>query len=199
MNASYLIHLGDLRLTAALAGAVTVWLLAARCYRSACWWSVSYGGAVGAVAASKILYLGWGVQITAFHFKAASGHAAGTASVLPILFYLLALPLGRHSANGGLVAGWMISVAVALTLVAHGEHTLSEALAGCCLGMMASLLTWLNLPHTIIQPSRRGMAASLALMAVIAICLDAVPVGRWMNKTALALSGEQRIHAWDGC
>jgi hypothetical protein len=199
MDASHLIHLGDLRLTAALAGAVTVWLLAARTFRPAFWWCVGYGSAVSAVAASKIMYLGWGLQIPALHFKAASGHAAGTAAVIPIVLYLLAMPLGRNNACFALAAGWLISIAVAFGLVAHGEHTLSEALAGWCLGMMASAGTWLNLRNKTILPSRRRMGAALALMAVIATSLQTVPVGRWMNKTALALSGEQRTHAWNDC
>lgn len=199
MDSSHLIFLGDLRMTAALAGGVTVWLLAARSYRPACRWCVGYGAAMGAVAASKIMYLGWGLQIPALHFKAASGHAAGTASVLPIVMYLVARKFGRNSANSALAGGWIISIAVALALVAHGEHTSSEALAGWCLGIMASAGTWRHLRHTMIQPSRSGTIAALTSIAVIAICLHSVPVGRWMSKTALALSGEQRTHAWNDC
>ncbi len=199
MGSSYLIHLGDLRFTAALAGAVTVWLLAARSCRPACWWCVEYGAAMSAVTISKILYLGWGLQISALHFKAASGHAAGTAAVLPVVFYLLAIPFGRNNANFALAAGWIVSIAVALALVMQGEHTPSEAFAGWCLGVMASAATWLKLRQTEIAPSRSGMGAAFVLMALIATCLHTVPVGRWMNKTALVLSGEQRTHAWNDC
>jgi hypothetical protein len=199
MDAYHLIHLGDLRLTAALAGAVTVWLLAAKCYRPAFWWCIGYGIAVGTVAASKIIYLGWGLHIPALHFKAASGHAAGTASVLPIVLYLLSMPLGRRNASYAMIAGWSLSVAVAFALVAHGEHTPSEALAGWSLGVMASAVAWLNLHHAKIVPSRKGIGAALVLMAVIVTCLQTVPVGRWMHKTALALSGEQRTHSWNEC
>lgn len=199
MDSLQLIHLGDLRLTAALAGGVTVWLLSARCYRQACRWCVGYGAVVGTVAVSKIIYLAWGLQFHSLHFKAASGHAAGTAAVFPIVLYLLTMLLGRSNANFALAGGWIISATIAIALVAHREHTASEAFAGWCLGSMASATTWLNLRHTMISPSRRGIGAAIALMAVIATCLQTVPVGQWMNKTALALSGEQRTHAWNDC
>jgi len=199
MYQSYLISLGDLRLTAALAGAVVVWLVAARAYRAACWWCVAYGGALGAVAASKILYLGWGLQIAAVQFKAASGHAAGTAAVLPIVLYLLAMPIVRSKANFALAAGWMISAAVAFALVAHDEHSSSEALAGWCLGMLASAVSWSRMRRKLILPSRGGVGAALAMMTVIASGMQVVPVGPLMSKTALALSGEHRTHAWNDC
>jgi membrane-associated phospholipid phosphatase len=196
MHQSFLIYLGDLRVTAALAGAVAVWLMVARHRRAAGWWCFSYCSAVAAVAASKIIYLGWGLQVAAIHFKAASGHAAGTAAVLPVVLYLLATSLFRGKENIALGVGWCISAAVVLSLVACREHTLSEALAGWCLGMVASTTTWWRMRRAVIQPSLRGIAAAVAIMAVIANGMQVVPIGRWITKTALALSGEQRTHSW---
>lgn len=199
MHQSFLIYLGDLRVTTALAGAAAGWLMTGRHYRTAGWWCLSYCSVVATVAASKIIYLGWGLQIPAIHFKAASGHAAGTASVLPIVLYLLAAPLIRGKENIALGVGWCVSAAVVFSLVAYGEHTPSEALAGWCLGMVASTTTWWRIRRTVIQPSFKGFAAALALIAVIANGVQLVPVGRWMTKTALTLSGEQRTHPWSDC
>lgn len=194
-----LIHLGDLRLTIALTGAVTVWLFAAYSSRSAAFWCIAAGSALGIVGASKIMYLGWGVQSASLDFKAASGHAVGAAAVLPVALYLLAMSFGRRQQAIGLLAGCVTSIAVAVSLVIHGEHTVSEALAGWCVGSVASGVTWLHLRHKVMRPSPQGICAAVAVGLIAATCMPAVPAGWWMIKTALALSGERTVHPWGEC
>jgi len=197
MHSADLIYLGDLRLTVGLACAVSAWLLAAHAYRLAAFWCLYAGGAFIAVAASKIIYMGWGLQSTIIEFKAASGHAAGAAAVLPVVFYLVAQSYGRKKDYICLLGGWLLSIAVAAALVLNDEHSASEAIAGWSLGALASACSYMKMRGTNIIASRYGFSAALATTFLIAACMQAAPVGWWMIKTALVLSGAQRVHAWN--
>lgn len=202
MPLSSLIHLGDLRVTAALAIATAVWLLTARFYSCAGRWCLAYGVVLGLVAASKIAYLAWGTQIAAIAFKAVSGHAAGSAAVLPVVMHLFATSSGNTNNNVssrqslGAAFGWLISAAVAFQLVRHGEHTPAEAFAGWCIGAVASWGVWIRLRHLSVPPSLAGAAlASIAAIA-FALTMQFAPVGRWMTHFAVLISRGEHAHAW---
>ena len=197
MDSAIVMYLGDVRLTIALAGGVTVWLLAAHAFRLACYWCIAVGSVFGAVAASKIIYMGWGLQLTSVEFKAVSGHAAGAAAVLPIVLSVLATSDKRHNGSIALLAGWVLGVAVAFALVNNGEHTPAEAFAGWCIGALASGSTSKKLCATQIHPSTLRIGAVLVTTILLAACMQAVPLGWWMIKAALALSGQHRIHTWN--
>jgi hypothetical protein len=197
MHWAYLIYLGDLRFTVSLAGAVSAWLLAAHAYRLAAYWCIAVGGAFIAVAASKIMYLGWGVQFSLVDFKAASGHAAGAAAVLPVVLYVLARGYGRTEEYIALTVGWLLSIAVACALVVNHDHSTSEALAGWSAGAVASACTWVKMRGAIAPASTRALGAALATAIMLAACMQVVPVGWWMIKTTLVLSGAQRVHGWN--
>lgn len=200
MDAPVLIGLGDLRVTVALAGAIFAWLVAGRSLRVALWWVIAFGTAMATVAASKILYLGWGVEVAAVDFKAASGHAAGVAAVLPVTLYLLAQPLGGRRQHAALSAGWLIGLAVAMALIVHGEHAPAEALVGWCIGALASTLTWRVARHHPPAWPAAGHAIVVAGLAILlAVGMQSVPAGWWMVKTALALSGAASTHRWNNC
>lgn len=198
MSSANLVHLGDLRLTIALAGAVLAWLMAAHAYRLGCWWGIAFGGVIGAVSISKVLYMGWGIENSAVAFKAISGHAAGSAAVFPILLYLLATGWGHTTQNWAAMGGGLLSAGIAVALVQNNEHAASEAMGGWCIGVMASGTTWKKLRQTAIRPSSCEFGAALAFTTAVAIatCMHFVPVGWLLIKVARALSGAQRLHAW---
>jgi hypothetical protein len=199
MDATSLIYLGDLRVTVALAGGVTICLVMARAYRAALWWSFTVAATFGAVAASKIFYLGWGLHSTVIDFKAASGHAAGAAAVLPIVFFIASALFNRGPQTSGLLAGWTVSCAVTFMLVHHGEHTASEALAGWCVGTCASAIAWRKLRCRGIHLSIQSCVTALIAIVVLAICVQNIPVGWWLVRTALMLSGATRLYSWEDC
>jgi hypothetical protein len=197
MDSASLIHLGDIKLTMALAGAVTTWLVVARAYRSAVLWCIAIAVAFGAVAASKIVYMGWGLQSTVLDFQAVSGHATGAAAVLPMILYLMAGFHRRSLQTAALLTGLFISGMVAVSLVRHDEHTASEALAGWCIGTCASLTTWTQLRHDRIELPLQDIGAALVVMGMIAICVQKIPVSWWLAKAALILSGAPYLHRWE--
>jgi hypothetical protein len=190
-----LLHLGDISMTLAAAAAITAWLVAARAWRMAFWWSLLFAVGIGVVGASKIAFLAWGNALPALNFKAASGHAAGVTAVFPTLLYLLFRRSGWRvratAAAAGLAAGALMGV----LLVVLGQHSAAEAAAGWALGAMVGLgAIWMagELPP---RPAYALLCSSIVF--VTAACLmRSVPVGWLMFRTARILSAHSALFPW---
>ena len=200
MSWTTLLHLGDLAFILPAAAAMTAWMAAARAWRMAFWWSLLFALAIGLVGATKIAFLGWGGGLPAFGFKALSGHATGVTAVFPTLFYLMLQQSPAAVRQAGVAAGLLLGAAMAVLLVTLGAHTLSEALAGWAMGALVSLGG--------IRMAGRPLSAARPLPAFACFCvvllssawiMKSAPVGYWMIKAALLLSGNRRPFAWDIC
>jgi membrane-associated phospholipid phosphatase len=192
-------HLGDIRLTLPAAAAVTAWFLACRAWRSALCWTVLYALALALVGATKIAFLGWGTAVPTLGFKAISGHATGATAVLPTLLYLLVRDQARTVRLAAAALGLGLGALVAVALVAAGEHTAAEAAAGWCTGALVSLGC---VRETRALPAARpvyGVACAALAFAGAAWLIKWAPLGYWMARAALALSGNDRLHSWDSC
>jgi hypothetical protein len=199
MSWSQLLHLGDLTLTVPAAGAVAAWLLAARAWRAALGWCLVFGLALALVAATKIAFLGWATRLPALDYKAVSGHAASFTTVFPTLVFLLLRPCGTALRLTGTAATLALGTLVAAALVHAGEHTAAEAIAGWLIGAGATVCA-IHLAGDVAPPPA-GKAFLLCAAACIGIAwmLRRAPLGYWMIKVALALSGNTRPTPWDHC
>lgn len=199
MSWSQLLHLGDLSLTLPAGAAIAAWLLAARAWRAALGWGMVLGLALALVAATKIAFLGWATRLPALDYQAVSGHAAGFTTVFPTLVFLLLRPCGSTLRLAGAAATVALGALVATALVHAGEHTAAEALAGWLIGAGASVCA-IHLTGDVAAPPA-GRAALFCTLAVgaIAWALKSAPLGYWMIKVALALSGNARPTPWDHC
>ena len=192
-------QLGNLVLTLPLASAIAAWLLAARDWRAAAYWLLLFAGALAIVGTSKVAFLGWGTGIPALRFQAFSGHAAGATTVFPVLLYLLLQRLAPPAPLVGATVGFMLGAALAVVLVATGEHTAAEACAGWIVGAVASG-AMIRFARTARQPSLlAGTAAALAAFISVGWVMQQAQVGYWMVKVALALSGNRTPFSWDSC
>jgi hypothetical protein len=199
MSWAQLLHLGDLSLTLPTGSAIAAWLLAGRAWRAALGWSVVFGLALALVAANKIAFMGWATGLPALDFKAASGHATGFAAVFPTLCFLVSAGQAARTRAIAAGAGLVLAAVVAAALVDAGEHTLAEAVAGWLIGTGAFLCTAHLAGDVRPPPAGRAIAcAALAFMAS-AWLVRSVPVGYWMIKVALILSGNAAPASWDSC
>ena len=119
--------------------------------------------------------------------------------MFPTLFYLLVREhdpsLRRAAAATGLLLGALVSA----MLVAAGDHTVAEAAAGWLTGATVSVAA-----ITVIRPmafpgSLQGLACALGAFVGMAWVMKWAPLGYWMARAALALSGNDRLHSWDSC
>jgi hypothetical protein len=199
MSWTAIFHLGDLALTLPAACAIAVWLLAGGNRRTAALWSLAFGIAIALVAASKIAFLGWAAGMPALQFKALSGHATGFAVVCPVLFRLFARRGGVALRTAATVAGMGLSMVVTAALVLDGQHTLAEAAGGWLVGSAAALAALETIDAA--MPPIRGTAlpASLLAFALCAWIIGVLPVGYWMVRMALVLSGNTAPTPWERC
>ncbi len=197
MDWDRLIDLGHIAFTLPAAAAIAAVLLVSGAHRLAWWWALSFTAAIGLVAASKVAFLGWGGGIPALGFKALSGHAAGASAIFPLLMYLLLQRASPALRLAGVAAGLGLGLLVTAFLVLLCHHSRAEALAGCAVGMLASLAAIRaggNLP-----PLHRG-ASALAFALVFGAgvwLMQSAPLGWWMIKAARALSGNNRVFSLD--
>ena len=199
MNWLKLLHLGDITLTLPAAAGLAAWLLACRSWRSAVCWSALYALALTLVGASKIAFLSWGTGLPALGFKAISGHATGATTLFPALFYLLALGLAPALRRAAAGAGLLLGALVAVMLVAAGEHTVAEAVAGWATGAAISIAAIACLRVQPLHRSLPGLACAVGAFAGVAWMMKSAPLGYWMVRAALALSGNGHLHSWDSC
>jgi hypothetical protein len=198
---SHLSALGGLNVTALLALAIAVWLLAARCRRLALAWCLLFGAALLVAAASQMAFLGWGAGIRTIEFTGFSGHATRAAAVFPVALFLLLGkidPQGdRRLRAGAVLAGAFLAVAVAAARVKVGAHSSSEALAGCMLG----LATAGAFIACALAPGARARTHSphpllIGLLAATVLLPRADPgyAHQWLTAAALKLSGRDRVY-----
>jgi hypothetical protein len=199
MDWSQLLHLGDLSLTLPAGGAIAAWLLAARAWRAAFGWSLVFALALALVAATKIAFLGWATHLPALDYKAVSGHAASFTTVFPTLTFLLLRPGGTMVRLTATAASLALGAMVAAALVHAGEHTAAEAIAGWLIGAGASVCAIHLAGDVAAPPTGRAIFCCSLAWAAVAWALHSAPLGYWMIKVALALSGNAHPTPWDHC
>lgn len=188
MQWSALVHLGDPPFTLAAAAAIAAWLVAARAWRMAFWWSVLFAAGVGLVAASKIAFLAYGSPMPALNFRTISGHATGVTAVAPTLLYLLAQHAGGRARAIAIGAGLAIGVAMALLLVIYGQHSISEAIAGLTMGTLVSLgsITLAGALPPLRAPA--GLACACLVFVVAMWMVRPLPLGYIMYRLSRFLA-----------
>jgi hypothetical protein len=184
-----LLHIGDVEVTVALAAAITAWLVAARAWRMALWWSLLFTLGIGLVSVNKVAFMAWGMPWHGLDFRAISGHATGVTSVSPTLLYLLLRQRGARAQAAGIGAGLTLGALMGVLLVVENEHSAAEALAGWITGAAISLGAICMagaLPPRRARPY--GLLCSMLVFASAAWLMHAVPHGYLMIRTAVMIS-----------
>ena len=195
----HLTDLGSLNVTAPIAVAIAAWLGVAHCVRLAASWTAIFLAAMSLVVASKLAFLGWGIGVQSLDFAGLSGHAARAAAVFPVALGLLLHRQSSRLRNQGVLAGALIGVAVAVSRVVVGAHSVSEAASGCLLGLAAALL-FIDRARSAnsFRPGPILVAITLSLMLLLPK-IDPRMSHQWLVAAALALSGSDRVYqrpAW---
>jgi membrane-associated phospholipid phosphatase len=175
-------------LPAALAAMGVLLLRAATRHRAAVW-IVSLGAAGLLTTASKVAFIGWGLGSAALDYTGISGHAMFAAAIYPVLAATLAAGRSPPLRQGAVALGVAIALAVGVSRVMVGAHSLSEVLLGLLVGGAASGLA-LTVPAAATPATRRRsgpwLAAGLALWLAL-MPLQAPPSNTHAVVTRLSL------------
>lgn len=195
---SHLSALGGFDITAPVALTIAAWLASARCWRLALTWCALFCVAMTLAAGSQMAFIGWGLGIESLAFTGFSGHATRAAAVYPVALFLLLEKRERRWRRVAVLAGVILAVGVAAARVKIGAHAISEATAGCLLGLCAAAM-FITSTRTTGSDAPRPVVLGLLAIVLLLPRGDALNTHQWVTAAALKLSGHDRIfmaHNW---
>ena len=183
---------GGIIVTAPAAAVITAWLMMGRAWRLTAWWCALFLGGITLVVATKIAFIGWGLGIRSLNFTGFSGHAMRATAVYPVLFYLVLRRTSPLVRMLGVTTGFGVAIAIDLSRVVIHAHSISEAVAGCVLGGLISVVFLRSAASLKAFPISRWALAAGLLAVVAASYLKPVPTERWIEDVALVISGHDQ-------
>lgn len=202
MDWLFLTSLGSAALVWPLALALGLVLAAERVplARLARWWAALALASL-AVAATKVLFYGWGTGVRDWNLTCFSGHATLATAFWPVALAAAGAQARWARWLGG-VSGLVLAGAVAVSRVELHAHPVSEALAGVLLGLPVAVLGLRTLQER--QPLRRhpvllAGVVGAAFLAGLGRWVPYVPSEQWFQRAGVALSGRDKPvnrHRW---
>jgi membrane-associated phospholipid phosphatase len=192
---THITNFGDSACMVPAAAVVAALLWAGGARRAALLWLLTLTGGAAIVAVSKMAFLGWGIGIAAWDFTGISGHA-----MLATYVFIGTADLVTRSASPGLrvtalalAAGG--AVAVAISRLALGVHSIPEIAAGCLLGAVTVFgFVQGTRGDRPLAFSRTKMAMAL-LTVMIVLHGEQAPAQQWLAAAAIRLSGHAQPYA----
>lgn len=139
MNWHWLTFFGDSMLLLPCAALIVILLLWKAETRRTCWqWLVLFGAAGALVVVSKLAFMGWGIGSRLYDFTGFSGHSALSASIWPVMIWILASRAPRGWRLAAVAMGYLLALTIGISRVIIHAHSVSEVVAGLALGYTIS-------------------------------------------------------------
>lgn len=190
MNWHFLTFFGDSMLLLPCAAIIFIILMLSPASRKPTWqWMLLFGGVGAVVCISKLAFMGWGVGSRAWDFTGFSGHSALSASIWPVMLWLIC---GRFSSlvrRSMVIVGYLLAAAVGFSRLVIHVHSTSEVITGLVLGFIVSS-TFLLLQRGTPPPrlSYRKIAAALVLPLVLINTGTAAPTQGLLERIAVTIA-----------
>ena len=186
--------LGDSGLLLPAALMITVWLaLSRRTWPSAALWVVLFGCGASLILASKLAFMGWGIGSARFNFTGFSGHTAISASVWPVMLWLVSSRAPRWQRMGLVLFAWALAAAIGVSRLALMAHSVSEVAAGFVLGVAVSA-TFLLLQHRQQHPQLWWPVVVVSFLMPLLVQTPGAPAPtqNLLEQIAVELAGIER-------
>lgn len=184
-----LTNFGDSAVMIPAALAIGLWLALRRTWSQFLAWWLLLGAGSLLVLSSKLAFIGWGIGIPAIRFTGFSGHAFMSASILPVLGYLLLERYKSGLGRSGVLFGIGAALAVAVSRVVVGAHSPSEVISGCALGLWVSIL-FLRMQGKSGRPQQTSLIIAVCLLVAAGALFGLrAPSQDFITQLALYLSG----------
>ncbi|CAI2432238.1 phosphatase PAP2 family protein [Serratia fonticola] len=190
MNWHFLTFFGDSMLLLPCAAIVFIILLLSPTSRKPTWqWMLLFGGVGAVVCVSKLAFMGWGIGSRHWDFTGFSGHSALSASIWPVLLWLLCGRFSSPVRRTAVIVGYLLAVVVGYSRLVIHAHSTSEVITGLALGFIVSS-TFLILQRGTQPPrlSYRKIAVTLALPLVLINSGTAAPTQGLLERIAVTIA-----------
>ena len=187
-----LAHYGGITVMIPAAIIIAVWLRYSNPWALRAW-AITVAVAYSIVAASKLLFKGWGVSLQYLDIAVLSGHAMNTCLMVTVGSSLVARqykPAWRWPAA---LVGLIFSIWFSAYCVAPYIHPLNEALAGAALGALAAVAFLWRIEPAEVNVPRAVIGAGL-LAALACALLPKYNAEVLLNRVAVSLSGAEHAH-----
>lgn len=101
-------------------------------------WLITLGISGLAVSISKLLFLAWGIGSSTFNFTGFSGHTTMSATLWPVMFWLISQRFSPDIRRLMIAVGYFIAIMVGISRLALHAHSVSEVISGLILGSLCS-------------------------------------------------------------
>ncbi|WP_342618326.1 phosphatase PAP2 family protein [Rhodoferax sp. GW822-FHT02A01] len=158
-------------------------------------WAMGLAVAIAVTAASKVLFMGWGLGSAALNFTGVSGHTLLATAVFPVVLPLFGSPAASHRRNMLFAVGCLLALLIGVSRLVLHAHSPSEVLAGWALG--GGVAVWVHRhPAPAVFPHRPVIAGVLvACIALALYSVDHSPSHALITRVALQLSGQPEPHS----
>ncbi|MEX2976167.1 phosphatase PAP2 family protein [Serratia fonticola] len=190
MNWHFLTFFGDSMLLLPCAAIVFIILLLSPTSRKPTWqWMLLFGGVGAVVCVSKLAFMGWGIGSRHWDFTGFSGHSALSASIWPVLLWLLCGRFSSPVRRTAVIVGYLLAAIVGYSRLVIHAHSTSEVITGLALGFIVSS-TFLILQRGTQPPrlSYRKIAVTLALPLVLINSGTAAPTQGLLERIAVTIA-----------
>ncbi|CAI2156959.1 phosphatase PAP2 family protein [Serratia fonticola] len=190
MNWHFLTFFGDSMLLLPCAAIVFIILLLSPTSRKPTWqWMLLFGGVGAVVCVSKLAFMGWGIGSRHWDFTGFSGHSALSASIWPVLLWLLCGRFSSPVRRTAVIVGYLLAAVVGYSRLVIHAHSTSEVITGLALGFIVSS-TFLMLQRGTQPPrlSYRKIAVTLALPIVLINSGTAAPTQGLLERIAVTIA-----------
>ncbi|MYM72732.1 phosphatase PAP2 family protein [Duganella sp. FT134W] len=184
--------IGSLAVTGPIGVAIVFWLLAGKSWRLTAIWLALFGVGMALVVITKMAFMGWGIGVQSVDFAGLSGHAMRAAAVYPVVGFLITRSSPQWARQLGTAAGVVLAVLIAMSRVYVHDHSSSEAITGCILGLLvAAAFIWYASGEGHLALSRVLVVLCLPIL-LLAPHAEPIPAELWITKAALYLSGRDQ-------
>ncbi len=190
MNWHFLTFFGDSMLLLPCAAIVFIILLLSPTSRKPTWqWMLLFSGVGAVVCVSKLAFMGWGIGSRHWDFTGFSGHSALSASIWPVLLWLLCGRFSSPVRRTAVIVGYLLAAVVGYSRLVIHAHSTSEVITGLALGFIVSS-TFLILQRGTQPPrlSYRKIAVTLALPLVLINSGTAAPTQGLLERIAVTIA-----------
>lgn len=190
MNWHFLTFFGDSMLLLPCAVIIFIILMFSPASRKPTWqWTLLFGGVGAVVCVSKLAFMGWGIGSREFDFTGFSGHSALSASIWPVMLWLLSGRFSPVVRRMAVLVGYLLAIVVGYSRLAIHVHSTSEVITGLLLGLVVSS-TFLLLQRNTPPPrlSYRKIAATLVLPLILINTGSAAPTQGLLERIAVTIA-----------
>lgn len=164
--------------------------------RRAVWyWALAFCAAGTIVSLSKIAFLGFGIGSARFNFTGFSGHSAMSATLWPVMLWLLSGRLKDNARTFAVSIGYLIPLMVGASRLVLNYHSTSEVISGLILGFTLSTAFLVSQRRSELQGFSTGQLCIALLLPLLLLGQGRLATTQqFLQRLSVQIAGTD--HAW---